>query len=138
MNRNFAFDQFTVVRWNDHLIDLHNLYDLKHFGTDLGGETVTLEFIRIRYASDQPSLPPRVTLRCGGNARIAFNDLNLIETPLDGEGIEIAYFDRNCEDWDEFIDEHAAIGQEPLGLHVTFANGLAMRIFCEVVTFAAH
>lgn len=65
--------------------------------------------------------------------RVAFNDLNAIAAPLNLEGIEIAYFDQDC-DWDSFLDEQMTSRQKPQGLNVSFTNGLVVRIFCEGVT----
>lgn len=33
MKRNFEFDFVTVVRWAEEVLDLHNDYELKSFGT---------------------------------------------------------------------------------------------------------
>ena len=135
LKRNFQFDGFSVVRWSDMFIDLHNAYDLESFGTDLTGSEVKLSFIRNEHVINPDKLPLKVTLSCTGNVRIAFNDLGEIAAPLDDEGIEIAYFDEGC-DWLSFLDENTAQSQEPLGLHVSFINGLAVRIFCDEATLA--
>lgn len=137
LKRNFQFDGFSVVRWGDRFIDLHNAYDLESFGTDLTGSEVKLSFVRNEYAIDPDKLPSKVTLSCTGNVRVAFNDLGQIAAPLDDEGIEIAYFDEGC-DWPSFLDEDIARSQEPLGLHVSFINGLAVRIFCDEATLATQ
>lgn len=50
--------------------------------------------------------------------------------PLGKEGVEIAYFDEGC-DWSSFIDEALARRQEPLGLHVSLASDVTVRIFCD-------
>ena len=76
-------------------------------------------------------------MTCSDNVRVAFNDLRAIAAPLDDEGIEIAYFDQGC-DWLSLLDEELARRQEPQGLHVSFINGFALRIFCEEATFATH
>lgn len=133
MKRNFEFDHVTVVRWGDRFIDLHNAYNLEHFGTDTSGCEVKLTFGRNGYAIDPDGLPSRVTLICSGNVRVAFNNLGSIAAPLDSEGIEVAYFDEGC-DWLSFLDEELARQQEPQGLHVSFINGFAVRIFCEEAT----
>ena len=137
MKRNFQFDGFSVVRWGDRFIDLHNAYDLESFGTDLTGSEVTLSFTRNEHAIDPDELPSKVTLSCTGNVRVAFNDLGEIAAPLDDEGIEIAYFDDGC-DWLSSLDEDIARSQGPLGLHVSFVNGLAVRIFCDEATLATQ
>lgn len=133
LKRNFWFAGITVIRFGDRLIDVHNSYDLECFGTDISGDTLSLSFSRSRYALDQESLPRNVTLRCTGNLKLALNNLNLIAAPLDFEGIEIAYFDRDCG-WDSCIDENMAATQEPLGLHIGFINGLVVRVYCELAT----
>ena len=133
MRRNFRFDGFSVIRWQDQSIDLHNAYDLERFGTDPGGGEVELCFSRNEHAFDPDRLPFRVSLRCTGNVRIAFNDLNRIAAPLNDEGIDIAYFDE-AFDWPSFADEEIAAREEPDGLHVSFINGLVVRIYCELTT----
>jgi hypothetical protein len=60
-----------------------------------------------------------------------------LRPPLDKEVIEIAYFDEEC-DWLSFTDEEIARRHEPQGLHVSFINGFAIRIFCDEVTFSAE
>jgi len=137
LKRNFQFDGISVVRWGDRFIDLHNAYDLKSFGTDLTGREVKLSFTRNEHAIDHDKLPSKVTLSCTGNVRVAFNDLCEIAGPFDDEGIEIAYFDEGC-DWLSFLDEGTAQSQEPLGLHVSFINGLAVRIFCDAATLTTQ
>ncbi len=137
MQRNFHFDGVSVIRWNDTFIDLHNSYDLESFGTDLNGREVSLSFGRNKYAIDPEKLPTKVTLRCTGNVKLAFNDLGAIAAPLDDEGIEIAYFVEGC-DWPSFLNEDMAGRQEPQGLHVSFINGLVVRIFCDDATFASQ
>jgi hypothetical protein len=134
VKRNFEFDGFRVVRWEGKFIDLHNDYDLVSFGTDLGGREASLKFTRNHHAPDPDNLPANVTLTCTGNVRVAFNDLTAIAAPLDDEGIEIAYFDEEC-DWLSFTDEEIARRQEPQGLHIMFINGFAVRIFCDETTF---
>ena len=135
LKRNFQFDGFSVVRWGDRFIDLHNAYNLESFGTDLAGSEVKLSFSRNEYATAPDKLPLTATFLCTGNVRAAFNDLAKIAVPLKQEGIEIAYFDEGC-DWLSFLDEDIARYQEPLGLHVSFGNHLAFRIFCEEVTLS--
>jgi hypothetical protein len=135
--RNFEFDFVTVVRWSDRFVDLHNAYDLECFGTDLSGSEVKLAFGRNAHAIDPDRLPRRVTLTCSGNVRMAFNNLSDIAAALDGEDIEIAYFDEGC-DWLSFLDEDLARRQEPQGLHVSFGNGLVIRIFCDKAIFATE
>lgn len=130
MKRNFAFDSVTVVRSGSRVIDLHNAYDLQCFGTDMTGSEVKLSFIRNEHAIEPIGLPSTVTLLCTGNVKVAFNDLSEIAASLDEEGIEIAYFDEGC-DWLSFLDEDIARSQEPLGLHISFISGLAVRIFCD-------
>lgn len=130
MKRNFEFEPTTVICWGDRSIDLHNAYDLESFGTDMSGSEVKLSFRRNRHAIKPDELPSKVTLTCSGNVRLAFNDLSAIAAPLNNEGIEIAYFDEGC-DWLSCTDEELAHSQEPLGLHVSFINGLAFRIFCD-------
>lgn len=137
MKRNFEFGHVTVVRWGDRFIDLHNAYDLGHFGTEMSGSEVKLIFSRNGYAIDPSGLPSSVTLTCSGNVRVAFNDLSAIAAPLDSEGIEVAYFDEGC-DWLSFLDEEIARQQEPQGLHVSFTNGFAVRIFCDEVTLVTQ
>jgi hypothetical protein len=136
MNRNFKFSDTSVIRLGDKFIDLHNAYDLDLLGTDVDANAATLSFSRNQWAINPEALPPKVVLRCSGNVKVAFNNLNLIVAPLNDEGIEIAYFDANC-DWDSYIDETIAIQQEPIGLHVNFMNDLIVRIYCETVTFEA-
>jgi hypothetical protein len=135
LRRNFQFDGVSVVRWGDRFIDLHNAYDLEVFGTDLSGSKVSLGFRRNAHAIDPDSLPSKVTLICSGNVRVAFNDLCALAAPVDNEGIEIAYFDQGC-DWLSCLDEELARRQEPQGLHISFINGFAVRIFCDEATFA--
>lgn len=137
MKRNFEFDHFTVIRWGDTFIDLENAYDLERFGTDMIGSEVSLTFKRNGHAIDPNRLPSKVTLTCSGNVRVALNDLSAIAAPLDDEGVEIAYFDEGC-DWLSFLDEELARRQEPQGLHVSFTNGFAVRIFCEEATMATQ
>lgn len=137
MKRNFEFDGSSVIRWQDRLIDLHNAYDLCGFGTNLDGSEATLDFIRNEHAIAPDRLPPKVMLVCAGNVRMAFNDLGAIAAPIDEEGVEIAYFDEGC-DWSSFLDEEIAKRQEPLGLHVSFINGFAVRIFCDETTLITH
>jgi len=137
LRRNFQFDGVSVIRWDDRLIDLHNAYDLESFGTDLSGGEVSLVFGRNAHAIDPDNLPSRVMLTCHGNVRVAFNDLGAIAAPLNDEGIEVAYFDKGC-DWASFLDEDIARSQEPQGLHVSFINGLAVRVFCDEATFTSH
>ncbi len=136
MKRNFELDDFTVLRWDDKLVDLHNAYDLGQFGTNISGNEIKLIFCRNEYALDPSGLPLSVTLTCSGNVRIAFNNLGTITAPLDKEGIEIAYFDPDC-DWRTFLDEETARRYEPAGLHISFVNGLIIRIFCEQATVFA-
>lgn len=126
-----------MVHWDGKCIDLHNAYTLEAFGTDLDGSEVNLRFGRNAHAIDPDSLPSKVTLCCCGNVRVAFSDLCAIAAPIEDEGIEIAYFDEGC-DWRSFLDEEIAGRQEPQGLHLTFVNGLAMRIFCDEATFAVQ
>jgi hypothetical protein len=135
LKRNFQFDGVTVVRWNDRVIDLHNAYDLEALGTDLIGGEVQVAFRRNAHAINPDGLPSKASLRCSGNVRVAFNDLCALAAPIDGEGIEIAYFDEGC-DWLSFLDEEIAARQEPQGLHFSFINGLSIRIFCDEATFA--
>jgi len=130
MKRNFEFHGFSVVRWGDRVIDLHNDYDLESFGTDLNGSEVRLTFQRNGCAIKPDKLPLKVALACSGNLRVAFNNLGIIAAPLGDEGIEIAYFDEDC-DWRSFLDEEIAKRQEPQGLHVSFDNGFALRVFCD-------
>lgn len=137
MKRNFEFEGFSVVRWGDRLVDLHNAYSLEGFGTDLSGGKVNLVFKRNEFAIDPAGLPAKATVSCEGNVRVAFNNLCKIAAPIDDEGIQIAYFDEEC-DWSSFLDEDIARRQMPLGLHVSFINGLAMRIFCDEAVFAVH
>jgi hypothetical protein len=137
VKRNFQFDGFTVVRWRDRPIDLHNAYDFESFGTDPAGAEVKLTFARSGYAIDPDKLPETATLVCTGNVRLAFNDLTTISASLDSEGVEIAYFDDGC-DWLSFLDEALARSQEPQGLHVSFTNGFALRIYCDEATFAVQ
>lgn len=137
MRRNFQFDHFTVVRWRDKLIDLHNAYDLATFGTDLSGGEVVLDFRRNEHALRPDELPVRVSLTCTGNVKVAFNDLTSIAAPLDKEGIELAYFDADC-DWLSFLDEDLIRTHEPLGLHLMFSNRFTIRIFCDEVVLAAQ
>lgn len=133
MQRNFKFDDFSVIVLGDRFVDLHNAYNLESFGTDESGTAVTLTFVQNQHAIDPENLPLRVSLHCTGDVRIAFNNINLIAAPLNDEGIEIAYFDQAC-DWDAFITEEIALVQPPLGLHVEFMNGFVIRIFCDLVT----
>lgn len=135
LKRNFQFDGISVVRWSDRVIDLHNAYDLEHFGTDLAGGEVDLSFRRNEHAIAPDGLPLRATLTCRGDVRVAFNDLGEIAAPVVDEGIEIAYFDEGC-DWLSFLDEDLARKQEPQGLHVSFINGFTVRIFCDEALFA--
>ncbi len=137
MKRNFQFDGLSVVRSGDRLIDLHNAYDLESFGTDLAGREVKLGFTRNGHAIEPDKLPSKVALICTGNVRVVFNDLGKISAPLDDEGIEIAYFDEEC-DWLSFLDEGIARSQEPMGLHVSFINGFAVRIFCDETMLATQ
>lgn len=134
MKRNFELDHLTIVRWGGRSIDLHNDYDLEDFGTDMSGSEVKLAFSRNGHAIDASRLPARVTITCSRNVRVAFNNLSAIAAPLDSEGIEIAYFDEAC-DWLSFLDEEIARREEPQGLHVSFINGFAVRIFCDEATF---
>lgn len=136
MKRNFEFDGITVVPWHGRFVDLHNDYDLESFGTDMGGSEAVLRFTRNGHAIDPGSLPSRATLTCRGNVRVAFNDLTALVASLEDEGLEIAYFDQAC-DWLSFLDEDLARRQGPQGLHVSFTNGFAVRIFCDDATFAA-
>ncbi len=137
MRRNFEFDGFSVVRWGDGFIDLHNAYDLESFGTDLTGGEVRLSFSRNEHAIDASKLPSKVTIACRGNVRVAFNNLGKHAARVNDESIEIAYFDEGC-DWLSFLDEEIARSQEPQGLHVSFINGLAVRIFCDEAALAVH
>ena len=137
MKRNFKFDGFSVVRWGNNSIDLHNAYDLESFGTDLTGSEVELGFTRNEHAIDPDKLPSKVTLICTGNVKVAFNNLGAISASLDDQGIEIAYFGEGC-DWLTFLDEDIARSQEPVGLHVSFVNGLAVRIFCNETTLTTQ
>jgi len=137
LKRNFEFDGMTVVRWGDRVIDLHNDYDLEGFGTDLSGGEVKLRFRRNAHAYDPDNLPATATLTCGGNVRVAFNDLSAIATRLDDEGIEIAYFNEACG-WLSYLDEGLARRQVPQGLYVSFVNGFAVRIFCDEAIFATQ
>lgn len=138
MKRNFEFYGFSVVRWGESSVDLHNAYDLESFGTDLTGRRkVELIFTRNEHAINPDKLPSKVTLSCAGNLRVAFNDLSKIAAPLNEEGTEIAYFDEGC-DWLSFLDEEIARRQEPVGLHVSFINGLAVRIYCDEATLTTQ
>lgn len=137
MKRNFQLDGVSVARWDGRLIDLHNAYDLDVFGTDLVGREVELRFNRNAHAIDPDNLPSKVTLTCRGNLRVAFNDLCAIAAPIADEGIEIAYFDAGC-DWHAFLDEALAQRQEPQGLHISFINGLVVRIFCDEALLVAQ
>lgn len=102
----------------------------------MNGSQVDLRFQRNGYAVEPEKLPSKVTLTCTGNVRVAFNDLGAIAAPLNDEGIEIAYFNEDC-DWRSFLDEEIAGRNEPQGLHVNFVNGLTVRIFCDEATFTA-
>ncbi len=133
MKRNFEFDFITVVRWGEEVLDLHNDYDLKSFGTGLSGTEARLTFARNGRALAHDRLPEEVTLDCKGNAKVALNDLTALAAPVTAEGIEIAYFHDGC-DWLSFLDEDMARYSEPLGLDVRFANGLVVRIFCDEAT----
>lgn len=137
MQRNFEFDRqsggFSVIQFGDRVIDLHNAYDLERFGTAPDGSEVELCFVRNEYAIDPETLPAKAMLRCGGNVRLAFNDLRLLAAPSSEEGIEIAYFDMAC-DWSSFTTEDMANRQHPDGMHVSFTNGLVVRVYCETVT----
>jgi hypothetical protein len=137
LKRNFEFDGISVVRWGEKCIDLHNAYDLETFGTDLTGIEVLLSFTRNEHAINPDKLPSNVTLTCTGNLKVAFNNLGEIAAPLNDEGIEIAYFDAGCE-WRSFLDEDIARSHQPQGLHISFINGLAIRIFCDEATIAAR
>ena len=137
MKRNFQFHALSVVLWGGRCIDLHNAYDLERFGTDLSGGEASVGFRRNSQALDPHNLPSRVTLTCRGNVRVAFNDLGAIAAPLADEGIEIAYFDEAC-DWLSLLDEDIARSHEPQGLHISFINGLAVRVFCDEATFTGH
>jgi len=133
MKRNFEFAFVTVVRWGEDVLDLHNAYDLKSFGTGLAGTEARLTFTRNEHAIASDRLPEQVTLDCKGNVKVAFNDLAAIAAPLSDEGIEIAYFHDGC-DWLSFLSEDMARLSEPQGLDVRFTNGLAVRIFCDEAT----
>ena len=135
LKRNFEFNIQSAVRWDGKLIDLHNAYDLDRFGTDLEGTEVSLAFTRNQYAVEPEGLPLKVKLTCTGNLRFAFNDLCLFSAPINAEGIEIAYFDEDC-DWLSLTDETLASTQSPLGLHLEFVNGLTFRVFCDQATFS--
>lgn len=137
LRRNFEFDGISVVRWGDRYIDLHNDYDLDSFGTDLAGSEVRLSFTRNEHAIDPDKLPSKVSLACTGNVNVAFNNLDEIAAPLNDEGIEIAYFDEGC-DWASFLDEDIARSQGPQGLHISFINGLVVRIFCDEAVFVVR
>lgn len=137
MKRNFQFDAMSVVRCGDRLVDLHNAYDLESFGTDLRGGNASLGFKRNAHAIGPDTLPSRMTLTCVRNVRVAFNDLRAIAAPLNEEGIEIAYFDDGC-DWQTFLEEGMVETHKPQGLHVSFVNGLAVRIFCDEAVFAGY
>ena len=126
-----------MISFGDRGIDLHNDYDLKSFGTDLEGGEVELNFSRNDHAFHPDGLPEAVSVRCTGNVRIAFNNLNEIAAPLNDEGLNVAYFDDGC-DWASFTTEDIAARQEPLGLHISFINGLAIRVFCDDATFMAR
>ena len=132
LKRNFQFDGFSVVRCGDRFLDLHNAYDLECFGTDLAESEVKLGFSRNEFAIDPDELPSQVAFSCTGNVRVVFNDLGKISAPLDDEGTEVAFFDEAC-DWFSFLNEDIARLQEPLGLHVSFTNGLTVRIFCDEI-----
>jgi len=86
------------------------------------------------HAIEPEKLPLNVALSCTGNVRVAFNDLGAIAAPINGEGIEIAYFNEDC-DWRSFLDEEIAKRQEPQGLQFSFVNGFAVRVFCDEATF---
>lgn len=137
MQRNFKFDGFSVVHFEGQIIDLHNAYEIECIGTSAEGDTATLTFRRNQYAINPKSLPDRISLRCTGNVKVAFNNLNHVIGPLNEEGIEVAYFDEHC-DWDSLIDEEIAETQKPLGLHLQFMNDLVVRIYCESITFEPH
>jgi hypothetical protein len=94
LRRNFQLAGLSVIRLCDQFLDLHNAYDLDRFATDPNGSEVELSFSRNQHAIDPDSLPSKVTLRCTGNVKVAFNNLNEIAAPLNDKGIEIAYFDR--------------------------------------------
>ena len=86
MKRNFEFDGFTVVRWGERPIDLHNAYDIESFSTDLIGSEVKLTFTRNKHAIHPDRLPPKVLLACTGEVKVAFNDLTAIAGSL-GPGL---------------------------------------------------
>ncbi|WP_269515415.1 hypothetical protein [Brevundimonas subvibrioides] len=109
-------------------------WSLENFGTDPGGKEVKLTFTQNKHAIRPDTLPSRVMLACTGNVKLAFNDLNAIAAPLNDEGIEIAYFDEEC-DWLCILSAELARVQKPLGLDVRFVNGLVVRIFCDEATF---
>ena len=96
-----------------------------------------MHFARNGYGIDPDTLPAKVALTCSGNVRVAFNDLCAIAAPIDHEGIEIAYFDAQC-DWLSFLDEEIARRQEPHGLHISFINGFAVRISCDETTLSTQ
>lgn len=132
MKRNFEFDVMTIVKWDGKLIDLHNCYDLETFGTDFGGTVFEMAFRQNAFAIPPHELPEMVTLSCSGNLRIVFNDLCAIAAPIVDEGIEIAYFNDECG-WRSFLTEELAREWGVQGLHVSFVNGLTVRIFCDEV-----
>ncbi|MFN3352064.1 MAG: hypothetical protein ACK4Z5_00530 [Brevundimonas sp.] len=136
MKRNFEFDFVTVVKWGEDVLDLHNDYDLKSFGTALDGTEARLSFARNEHAFAAARLPEKVTLDCKGNVKVAFNDLTALVAPANDEGIEIAYFHDGC-DWLSFLSEDLARLSEPLGLDVRFINGLVVRIYCDEATLTA-
>jgi hypothetical protein len=103
----------------------------------MSGSEAKLTFNRNGYAIDPSGLPSSVTLTCSGNLRVALNNLGAIAAPIDSAGIELAYFDEGC-DWLSFLDEQIARQQEPQGLHVSFINGFAVRIFCDEATLVTR
>ena len=135
MKRNFEFDGFSVIRWGDRSIDLHNDYELESLGSDITGSEARLAFTQIEHAE---GLPSKVTLTCTGNVTVAFNDLRALERSLQHEGIDLAYFAEDC-DWQSFIDEEMARSQAPLGLHLGFSpSDLTIRIFCDEARLATE
>jgi len=133
VKRNFRLDHPSILNVAGKHIDLHNAYDLAAFGTDLDGGQASLVFSRNGHALDKNGLPSMVKLTCSGNVRIAFNDLCAVAAPINHEGIEIAYFDAEC-DWWSFLDEGIAQRQEPQGIYICFNNGFAIRIACDETT----
>ena len=103
MKRNFRFDPISVIPYEGRTIDLHNAYDLDHFGSDPEGREVVLQFARNEHAMDQTAAPPPVVVDIAK-----------------GVGVDVPTFARDRPGMSTFVQEGGVVYHT----YSTYARGL--------------